>query len=69
MHMKPKASSSLFRYFDFSRGYYGSTSFPMVTMYIPLLHDKICISSLESMKLKGVRILGVKVDEFLIFQL
>ena len=33
MHMKPNDSSSLFRYFEFSRGCWGSNTFPMVTLY------------------------------------
>ena len=48
MHMKPNDSSNLFRYFDFSRGYWGSTSLPMVTLYIPSLHKTIFVSVLQS---------------------
>ena len=46
-HMNPNASSSLFRYFEFSRGCWGSTSLPVVTLYRSLLHNTICISSLQ----------------------
>ena len=67
--MNPNYSSNLFRYFYFSRGCWGSISFPMVTLYRPLLCKNICISSLQSIQLKGVRILGVKVVEWSIFQL
>ena len=48
MHMKPKASSSLFRYFDFSIYCWGSTSLPMVCLYKPLLCKIICISPIQS---------------------
>ena len=68
MHMKPNDSSILFKCFDFSRGYWGLNSLPMETLYKPLLHKTICISSLQSRQLKGVRILGVKFVELSILQ-
>ena len=69
MHMKPNASSNLFRYFYFSKGCWGLNSFPIVTLYKHLLHNTIYISSLQSRQLKGVRIMGVKSVEFSILQL
>ena len=48
MHMKPNASSRLFKYFYFPRCCWGLTSLPMVTLYKPLLHKTIYISALQS---------------------
>ena len=47
MHMKPKASSNLFKNLDFSTYYWGSNSLPIFILKIPLLHKVICISTLQ----------------------
>ena len=60
----PIISSSLYLFLDFSKLCWGLTYFPIVTLYRPLLHNTICISSLQSRQLKGVKILGVKAAKF-----
>ena len=47
MHMKPNYSSSLFKCIEFSRECWGLSLLPMMTLYIPFLHNKVCISSLQ----------------------
>ena len=69
VHMKPNPSFNLFRYFNFLRCCWGLTSLPMVTLYRPFFPNIICISSLQSIKLKSGSILGVKAVELSILQL
>ena len=61
--MKSKASSSRFKNLFFSTYYWGSISLPIVILYRTILCKATCISSLQSVQLKVVRIRGTIAEE------
>ena len=61
--MRPKSSSSRLKYLFFSTYRQGSVSLPIVILNNSSLRKATCISTLQSVQLKGVRIRGTRAEE------